>query len=319
MTKTTLITLGITSLLACNLSGKIDAAIDQLDIFCTPGEEIECSCEDGEEGSQTCQAQGTSFSDCLCENSSALSECTPGEMDACVCEGTEDLGARTCLGNKEWDDCFCASESEIPPCEDGAIDSCACSTEEIGTKICQQKQWQDCTCSPKEPEYPANQWILRDKNGDIINAVFEPKCIGETQGDCLSFSSEKDYPCISLQYLDTKPVWVNYDIKTGSPVSCYTKQEAWYGFYFDNADCSGTPYSTDFFGLIEIRELLRKENKLYWTNPESNEIQISQPYSLEGESCTEIGFDIPLVHKITEIPSEIYELLPNGPYTISLE
>jgi len=294
MTKTTLVTLGISSLLACNLSGKIDAAIDQLDIFCTPGEEIECACEDGENGSQTCQVQGTSFSDCLCENSSALTACTPGEMDACVCEGTEDLGARTCLGNKEWDACFCEDESM-----------------ETGL----------------EESIPFTEWVLRDKNEDAVSAIFEPSC--GVSGSACWFNL--DFPCVLIEYFQGALVKTTYDLTTGDSLACYSNNTDWkalstrYGFYFDNPDCDGVPFlgEYEYIGYTTDGKI-KFNNELYYVNPKTPAAFGEHWYVyLDGfEICEEASESIyaQKSRRLEKVPSNVLALMVDrAPYAIQLE
>jgi len=300
MTKITLVTLGITSLLACNLSGKIDDAIEQLDIFCTPGEEIECSCEDGEDGSQTCQEQGTSFSDCLCENSSALTACTPGEMDACVCEGTEDLGARTCLGNKEWDDCFC----EEPETTTGG-----------GTT--------------ESDHIPQTEWVLRDKNGEAVSAVFEPYCPDSVDQSCAKTQDIGTYPCVHITYLNGEFLNMAYDLASGDPRKCYydypDAKTTWYECAYDNGDCTGTPWcpSSNFLfngpgGNVQV------DKKMYWLNlskPVQDHNQLFR-YSIGDHACTpadETWYLKELRQPETVMDAKTFYVIDKAPYSISLE
>lgn len=322
----TLFIVGIVLLSACNLSGKIDAAIDKLDIFCTPGEEIECSCENGEHGSQTCSETGASFSDCTCGGSSNV-QCTPGDVDVCVCADSEEFGTRECLGNREWDDCFCenetGSESETTEafvCAENAVDTCACGPNRLGTKVCKNNAWEDCFCeSSEDSEGNNNQWVLRDKNGEIVNAVFEPKCAGENKNDCINEPFEKNYPCILVHYLDSTPVWVLYNLSSGDPLSCYEDLDGFSGKIFGNESCEGEFYSTSRFGLTSLTSVEKIQNKLYWADYNTPGVLLQIAYLLYEGSCIQQDMGSQKIYEITEVSETIYNLLPESPYSIKLE
>jgi len=324
-TKTTLCIVGIVSLFACNLSGKIDDAINKLDIFCTPGEEIECSCENGADGSQTCQESGASFSDCACGETTLDEKCSPGEHDVCVCDGTTSIGTTTCLENNKWDTCLCESadstntgEVEDIECDPGDIDACACNAEQTGTHTCTDSSiWGECYCLPPEDNSTnGTPWLLYNKDGVKVNAVFEPVCEGDEQLSCLHNPDERTYPCVLVKYLNDEPLWLRFNLQTGSSLSCYSEP----GFIpfqqFEDVFCTA-PLDKGPIGLLPpIGSLIRFENKLYWADFKQTPVFYSSIYHFVNGECVEYAGEEGTYYKVTELPEQIQNLFPNSPYTI---
>lgn len=321
------ITILMVCFVACNIDEKItDAISEALDILCTPGEEISCVCENGVDGSQTCDPDGIAFSDCACEESFSVGECTPGELDVCVCED-ENFGTRTCLGNKEWDDCYCKDEMESEGietdtdtlvCLDDEIDTCACGTDLIGTHLCKDNVWQECICEETLPQPPV--WGLFDVNKKLVSAIIEPICQGEKNNTCLFEPDVSKFPCVYIKYLENNPIWISFDLITGKPDSCYNNIPNWTegnpATAFKSSDCTGIPWSEQPFGNLPLRDIIRVQNDFYWADPK----QISQPwgesYIFENGECVPNGAED--FYEISKVPDELLNILENPPYTISL-
>lgn len=258
--------------------------------LCVPGESLACGCENGLDGAQTCQGDGQSFGDCVCEEPE-----TTGDMSTS------------------------GSEQECTP---GEIDACACDLETIGIHICKDNNtWGSCVCQPEQDDSDPPQFILRNSNDNIVNAIFTPLCTGDNYALCNSSVDETSFPCAYIKYLDGAPVWLAFDIASGKPQSCYPNNPSWYDVsyevVFDNDACEGTPLALHGFGLRPNLDIVRVENKIYWANANKNAFTLKNSYQYAGGNCFSIGSS--QVFKIEEVPIIITELLSSAPYSIHIE
>lgn len=281
---------------ACNPQIAVDTlgtTTELIEYLCVPGESIECGCENGLEGAQKCQGDGQAFGECVCEEPS-----TTGDSSS--------------TGS--------TSEEEIA-CEAGEMDACACDLETVGTKICtDSNEWGECFCSPPDvPNPPGFQWVLRNKNGDVVDALFEPSCPQESSLECSIIPHEKDLPCIFVKYLNGTPLGSYYAVTTGSALSCYSKKTDFSGYMFDNPSCEGTPYSGSPFGFTATSKFERIQDKLYWSDYTGLAQVLQQYYVKDGDSCVEQILGQYPVYPIKEVPLSVYSLFPNSPYSIYLE
>lgn len=302
-TKTTLCIVGIVSLAACNLSGKIDAAIDKLDILCTPGEELACSCENGEDGSQTCSEAGTSFSDCLCGEGP---QCNPGEIDTCVCDDNESIGIHECLGTSEgWDVCVCENEST--------------STGEESTSTSESIE-----STAAEPHF-----VLRDKNGEIVSTIFEPYCPIGTTLPCTYTQDILTYPCVHIKYYNDVFFNMAYDITTGDPRTCYPEfpdnKETWAMCAYSSNNCVGDSWCPQHVYFEQFPGTVIQINKeMYGLNTKNPGEKFEELfiYNDNDHACLpaeNYWYTQPLwkLEKINETIA--YGLMDRAPYTITLE
>lgn len=272
--------------------------------LCVPGESIECGCVDGLEGAQVCQNDGQSFEECVCEEV---------ENDSTSSTGNPSPDSTSSMGD--------SSSTGEDICQDGQIETCACDIEKVGTKVCTDtNEWGDCFCPPPTiPDYPGYQWILRNKNGGIVNAIFEPQCFQDPVLECSLTPHEKDLPCVRIQYLNGNPLGALFEVPSGDPLSCYHENKDFSGYFFDNPSCTGTPYSGVPFGFMAKTLFERVQNKLYWADFSSPPKTLQQYYTKDAENCIEQPLNNYPVYAVKEAPPTVYGLFPNSPYSISLE
>jgi len=253
----------------------------QAEILCTPGQSDACACENSLEGAQVCLEDGMSYGECTCEEPAPA--CTPGEMDACVCDGQE-LGMRECGEDKAFGECVCESDSG--------------NNEHI----------------------PGTQWVLRDKDGKAVPAVFEPACDEDNMGQCSQKIDQNSYPCAFVYYHDGNPVWTLYELSSGKPDNCYTNHEKWEGSGYDNQGCTGIPL---FPSEMSKGYKIKVNNVLYHQDTSKPKEEISPWFQIKGDEqkCTEEIDQSPVkVWKSEPVPASIMSLLEaHAPYTINLE
>lgn len=256
-------------------------------MLCTPGQSTACACENGLDGAQVCADDGMAFGTCMCEEPTPA--CTPGEMDACVCDGQE-LGMRECGDDSVYGECVCENDTA----NGGHV--------------------------------PGTQWVLRDKDGNAVPAVFEPVCTGENVQDCSILMDESTYPCILVKYLNGVPIWTLYNLSSGKPEACYPNIETWNeasntsegGLIYDNENCSGVPFVID--GLWRESKRIKIGGTLYYVDLNKPTQDVS-PWFQYSNGCieTENKFSIG-VRQVEPVPSSVTSLFDaNAPYTINLE
>lgn len=258
----------------------------QAELLCTPGQSDACACENGLEGAQVCLEDGMSYGECTCEEPAPA--CAPGEMDACVCDGQE-LGMRECG-------------------EDEAFGECVCETD-----------------SGNSEHIPGTQWVLRDKDGKAVPAIFEPVCPEAKQEQCGTSWDEKSYPCVFIHYLDDNPIWISYDLGTGTPHACYQDGSKWpqgSEIIYDNSECKGLPYRIKMLpwegpsgdGLEFV------DGKLYRIDMSKPGQNLAKTWKYSGPECETLELPENLdLWKFEELPMDMMSVLGNAPYSISIE
>lgn len=278
--------------IACD-SGN-EGTTQQTEMLCTPGQSDACACDNGLEGAQVCTEDGMAFGECSCEEASADS-CIPGELDVCACDENS-FGMRECG-------------------EDEAFGECLCEGGDTGGGN----------------DIPHTQWVLRDKDGEVVNAVFEPVQGQGEHGDPPS-GHEKDLPCIELRYLDGNPVWTQYELSSGSIATCYRNYPSWNdspGVYYKDSECKN-PISLVPSSKAHLKDFwLHRINVIdgvpFSADYSNNIGPITDYYRLvSGNSeCIEESYEDSFFEEAfeyKEVPiSEASLLLEGAPYSISLE
>lgn len=253
---------------------------------CVPGQEVACTCEDGAAGSQTCAEDGSAFNECICEEPLA-SGCMLGELDVCACD-EDSFGMRECGEDEVFGECLCESGTG------GGND------------------------------IPHTQWVLRDKDGEVVNAVFEPVCSGDSKQSCFEQADEKDYPCMNIKYLNSAPVWAVYETETGNALKCYKDYENWSFvnsqiqiIYYTNSNCTGAKYVSQPFGNSPHSPLVRVGSQLFEATY-NNKVELNTVFYDNTEECVEEDSSNLSFIEIKEADSA--SLMENGaPYLMRLE
>jgi hypothetical protein len=100
---------------------------------CETGESTDCTCLNGNQGTQVCGDNGE-YGACVCP------ECLPDETDSCTCTDGKS-GARACGPDSLFAECICHE------CLPGVRDSCTCSGGEDGVQDCgADSMYLACVC-----------------------------------------------------------------------------------------------------------------------------------------------------------------------------
>lgn len=131
------------------------------------------------------------------ETANMMAGCVPGESIACACENGLD-GAQACADDGlSFAECICDPGMQVEDETtggDGDGDAVPDHDHDTGP----------------------SGWILRDANGDVVDAVAEPSCRwGE---DCLGNGAPIE--CVLVHSVAGAPVNVRYDLKSGSWADC---------------------------------------------------------------------------------------------------
>lgn len=268
---------------ALSILSSCDPGEETPEMLCTPGQSDACACENGLEGAQVCAEDGMAFGVCMCEEPPPA--CSPGDMDACVCDGQE-IGMRECGEDSVFGECMCENDTSS------------------GDHI------------------PGTQWVLRDKDGNAVPAVFEPVCEGEKKEECKLSADEKTYPCAFIHYFDGNALWVAYDLETGKPENCYRDLESWdyTGAYYDNETCEGIPYAEATAPQKFINNIIKVDGKIYYIDTKKTGTLFQAAYYKSGDECFPLeGQANYELRPYEELPISMSNILVNAPYTITIE
>jgi len=191
---------------------------------------------------------------------------------------------------------------------------------------------------------PAPRWVLRDNDGNRVQAFVEPRCgrnsEAPSQRDCLHVdpASSSNFPCVRV--FDHAGSYINlqYDLATGGLESCHgnmstkidlTKnvRDVIISGYFLDEKCDTTPYLPGYGeigegGTDSIR-LFFAEGKAWHTSGEGciGGIGIETKvwvWDIESKLCKGKTSTSPLC-PVKPIPDWVLNLLPNPPYTMAVE
>lgn len=183
-----------------------------------------------------------------------------------------------------------------------------------------------CTCTQ------ISHWVLRDKDGNRINAMVEPRCGLVTDSpankECLppDFGAEKVFPCVRVIDHEQRPINLQYDLETGSLERCMKGAEDPDRFFYDlpfveyaTNDCSGPPYDKAYVDgdIVQAQSLEWIEGDIWYLSREGCLIDADTFYfSSEGECIAGGTYTICPFHPV---PQWVRDLLPNPPYTLEVE
>lgn len=192
---------------------------------------------------------------------------------------------------------------------------------------------------------PAPRWVLRDKDGQQVPALVEPRCGGSTHpAGCwpLDFASSDTFPCVRVIDHARRYVNLDYDLATGQFAPCQSPQygdidktfkDIGMGMYL-TMDCTGAPYSsTNSVTLNYFRPEFTRSRGVapaagQWWYISEQDCIISDdyfsdpiPYSAwypDSMKCLSNVSQAP-VCLLKPVPQWAIDLLPNPPYTLAVE
>jgi hypothetical protein len=114
---------------------------------CSPGEQVECPCEGGPPGVQSCHDDGSGYDACQCSQETGSGGCSPGAVQACYGGPAATKNVGLCTAGKQT--CNAAGTS-FGPCEGQVLPGAElCAT--LGDDDCDLKtneEGADCMCDP---------------------------------------------------------------------------------------------------------------------------------------------------------------------------
>jgi hypothetical protein len=182
-------------------------------------------------------------------------------------------------------------------------------------------------------EAPAvgQRWVLRDSDGDPVNAVVEPTCRGGG-ANCvipeIGTLGGIAPQCVRLFWLGEQYVNMNYLLATGSARDCSggTSPGLISAAYLDD-ECAGQPYNDMYEGIQDAYHFTRRvrywddAGALYYAGAE--DVIPAQPYYYwdnSGEECLLYALDNSAhLRAWFPVPDWAVEALPEPPYSITWE
>jgi hypothetical protein len=186
---------------------------------------------------------------------------------------------------------------------------------------------------------PAPRWVLRDRDGQRVQALVEPRCghgpYAPSLNDCISvdFASESDFPCVRI--IDHEGMFINlqYELKTGRLEHCQGRQigsvDDSFGVlsgivrYLDK-DCTGQKYVRAGGGVGYHDPQFTVARDLYLAD--------GDPWYASGKGCLEYtatwnksgdgtcgNSSTTDICPFERVPTWVQDLLPNPPYTMDVE
>jgi len=213
---------------------------------------------------------------------------------------------------------------------------------------CEEIQPPQRALSPKRSNYsephrssscesqPAPRWVLRDKDGNRVKALVEPRC-GIVPGAqaierCISldFASANSFPCVRI--IDHSGLFINlqYDLMSGRLEPCkswdFADIDMGLPFIYLNKDCEGDPWwSTEADGpgapeFTTARDVFLGGGDL-WYSAEPKCVRDVVRWSIDPTTKECMGpYDSSgLICPLRRVPDWVKNLLPNPPYTMAVE
>jgi len=189
-----------------------------------------------------------------------------------------------------------------------------------------------CTCS-RCPCSPIPRWVLRDKNGVVLNALVEPRCGGDALPEgknCVNeftLGADVDFPCVRIINYEGTHINLPYELTTGRIEFCSFNEVndgATFSdevYFYTTPDCQGSPhyYSPGIDEFRATQHVIYVEQELWYLSgtekvvPEElwlNDVQ-------DNNEC--ITTNTLTVYPYRKVPGWVRYLLSNPPYTLSLE
>lgn len=213
----------------------------------------------------------------------------------------------------------------------------ACNSDKgtaIRASASPRTECQNCECSCNS----LPRWVLRDKDGVKVNAHVEPRCTHQSgteasdECDPVNFVSELTFPCVRIIDHEGRYINLQYYLKTGTLEECMkyggddpqqALSDVSYVVYLDDA-CQGEPhrsaipefYFAPFF--VRSQDLLWAEDQVwYLSGHDCHSEKVAYTISADTSNCISIGKGA--VCPLKPVPQWVRELLPNPPYSLSVE
>jgi len=189
---------------------------------------------------------------------------------------------------------------------------------------------------------PAPRWVLRDKDGQRVQALVEPRCgqgsNASADSRCLplDFGTSSSFPCVRVIDHDGRYINILYELTTGLIEPCQGGLDGeldseWKkdrNARYLQPGCEGDPYAVlgeegsfspeslngrsvryvegNFWYLSESSCVERDTSHWQWNSFDQKCVEVLPPY-------------IPALCVFRPTPEWVHTLLPNPPYTIAVE
>jgi len=184
------------------------------------------------------------------------------------------------------------------------------------------------------------RWVLRDKDGNRMPAQVEPRCghwsdsTSQEQCDPPEFGSSGHFPCARVIFWEDRYVNLQYDLKSGTIGPCMSgnlngsesvRDLAPFGFNHVDDKCEGVLFRETLGGgnvtydiYRDARDVFRAEGKDWYVSSEGclDPGPCRQWRANTGECVEDFCARI---CPLKPVPSWIYELMPNPPYSMTVE
>lgn len=207
----------------------------------------------------------------------------------------------------------------------GTSDTTATSADTNDMPSCSEVK---CLATPR--------WVLRDKDGEPVKALVEPRCghwgVSPANDRCmpLDFGSPNSLPCVRIIDHDGTFVNLNYDLLSGTLEPCMQGIGSVAdplrdtGVIFLDAACEGAPYASIVaFGIgsdfTRSRDLIFADGDLWYVSEQGCPgLVMSYIWNPQTKTCVPLGNDN-FVCPVLPVPVGIRGLLPTPPYTLGIE
>jgi hypothetical protein len=164
---------------------------------------------------------------------------------------------------------------------------------------------------------PRPHWVLRDKNGDAVQAEVYP---GYAYDTYVQHFTTVNPLCVSISFMGARSIGLPYKLSTGKLDGCegsppVASWRDWPSAYFVTATCNGAGYYIGpYFSGIKV-------GSTYYHADGPATMHVATVYSWNAQTsmCTAYtpanGQD---VWAYKPVPSDVVNLLPNPPYTMEL-
>lgn len=172
---------------------------------------------------------------------------------------------------------------------------------------------------------PRGTWVLRDADGDAVQAIVSPSDVPPNYGYVERFTSGEP-PCVWIGHLGSQRLEIAFELATGAPEPCVSyRYGAWRGGlfsdFFSDAGCT-MPVFPGALGGQRSAPVLSVGGTLYYVGGTPDAVAPAQYYLWqEGTStCSAItNTNGNNLWRWKPVPDSVLNALPNPPYTMAIE
>lgn len=178
---------------------------------------------------------------------------------------------------------------------------------------------------------PAPRWALRDRDGNRVQALVEPRCgdgfDAESWSRCnpVDPGSSSNFPCVRIIDHEGNFINLQYDLESGQLGPCRNhvihEDLLSLGAVYLNAECEGTSYagpgSSGGHPQFTTTRVIRFTVDDIWYMSEPGCLEEDVPV-WGGVNC-EGPFKTGRICPVRPVPDWVKNLLPNPPYTMAVE